>query len=85
MASGIITIASDIPANREWIKHNESGLIAENIDAESIRVCMEYAMNDSEFKQKAAGLSREVILKRAIWSQNMQLVEQKYLKLIKNS
>jgi glycosyltransferase involved in cell wall biosynthesis len=84
MASGIITIASDIPANREWINHKENGLIAENLDTESIKVCMEYAMNDSQFKQRAAALSREVILERAIWTQNMQLVEQKYLKIIRN-
>jgi glycosyltransferase involved in cell wall biosynthesis len=85
MASGIITIASDIPANREWIKHKENGLISENINEESLKVCMEYAMNDLQFKQKASRLSREVILERAIWSQNMQLVEQKYLILINNS
>jgi glycosyltransferase involved in cell wall biosynthesis len=85
MASGIITIASDIPANREWINHKENGLIAENIDAESLKICMEYAMSDSQFKQKASRLSREVILERAIWTQNMQLVEQKYLNIINNS
>ncbi|MBZ9687621.1 glycosyltransferase family 4 protein [Clostridium estertheticum] len=85
MASGIITIASDIPANREWIDHNSNGLITENNDVESLKLSMEFALNDSEFKQKAAKLSREVILKKAIWTQNMQLVEQKYLALLKNN
>lgn len=85
MASGIVTIASDIPANREWITHKENGLITENIDDESLRTSMECALNDLEFKKKASRLSREVILKRAIWTQNMQLVEQKYLDLIKNN
>ncbi|MBW9157847.1 glycosyltransferase family 4 protein [Clostridium tagluense] len=85
MASGIITIASDIPANREWIHHKKNGLITENIDVESLKTSMELALNDSEFKQKASRLSREVILKKAIWDQNMQLVEQKYLALLKNN
>jgi len=83
MASGIITIASDIPANREWIDHKKNGLITEKIDVESLKISMEIALNDSEFRQGSSKLSREVILKKAIWTQNMQLVENKYLNLLK--
>ena len=84
MASGITTIASDIPANREWINHKENGLLTENIDDVSLKFCMDYALNNLEFKQKAAILSRKIILDKAIWTDNMSSVEQKYLELIKS-
>ena len=46
---------------------------------------MEYALNNSGFKQKAAILSRKIILDKAIWTENMSAVEEKYLELIKDS
>ena len=60
MAYGCIPIVSDIPANKEWIINGENGLIVKD------SICLEDVDERNAFK-----INRNIILKKAIWSDNI--------------
>lgn len=83
MACGIMNIVSDIPANTEWIEDGVNGIILKGNQPEHIAKGIKNAIGDLELKQKCISLNRDIILKRAIWEDNMGQIEQEYEKLQK--
>ncbi|MEY4877498.1 MAG: hypothetical protein RL708_2648 [Bacteroidota bacterium] len=84
MACGAACIATNIPANTQWIKDGENGFIV-NID--DIKLLAEKIIylnsNFDEFQNRAIAINQKIIAERAIWNTNMKIVEQKYFSLIK--
>lgn len=85
MACDAFCIATDIPANRQWIEHGVNGFLVEIDDVEALAVCLLKAYeNYSELQEKASPVNRAIIEERGIWSSNMNVVEQKYRDMIRN-
>jgi L-malate glycosyltransferase len=82
MASGIIPIVSNIPANCEWIKSNSNGLILENKNDFLLYELFVEALENKRLKENCLIKNREIILKKAIWKDNMTQVENKYIKIV---
>lgn len=82
MASGIINIVSDIPANTEWIQDGVNGIIVKGNDIDSIAGSIQSAIDNSKLKQDSIKINRDIILKRALWDDNMKYIEQEYMKLL---
>jgi glycosyltransferase involved in cell wall biosynthesis len=85
MAYGTPCIVSDIPANREWIKNGENGIIIESIDSITLLRGMERIIDDEILQKNCEKRCREEILKRAIWDDNMAMVEEEYESLLSGS
>lgn len=83
MASGIMNIVSDIPANTEWIQDGVNGAIVKNNDIYNIAKVMQSVINNQELKQDSLLINRDIILKRAVWDDNMKYVESEYMGLLK--
>jgi glycosyltransferase involved in cell wall biosynthesis len=83
MACGTACIATNIPANSQWIKDGINGFLVEIDDVETLGEKIIYLnRNYHVFQNKAIPLNHEIIANRAIWSTNMNAVEQKYYSLI---
>ncbi|MBL4938122.1 glycosyltransferase [Clostridium sp. YIM B02515] len=83
MACGILPIVSDLPANREWVIHNHNGLVIENIHEDLLFEALIKAVNDENLQKRCNIENRKIILQRAIWENNMNIIENEYLKLIR--
>jgi glycosyltransferase involved in cell wall biosynthesis len=82
MAFGTPCIVSDLPANREWIIDGENGIIIDSISSTVLCDGMERIIKDEVLVKRCEKECREEILKRAIWDDNMAMVEKEYKKLL---
>ncbi len=65
MAMGVPAAASDIPANREWIAHNQSGWLFPQGDVDALARILEGAASDEKNRQDVALRGRAIALARA--------------------
>jgi len=85
MACGAFCIATDIPANTQWIEDGKNGFIVkiDDISALANKIVTSYH-HYSELQKKAVPINEKIIREKAIWSNNMKVVEDKYKSLIKS-
>ena len=81
MASGVFPVVSAIPGNREWVEDNRGGLTFPPGDPSALAGCLLRAKDELELRKTAAGINLELIQKKAIWQDNMKLVEEKFQEL----
>ncbi|MFQ5599324.1 MAG: glycosyltransferase [Candidatus Krumholzibacteriia bacterium] len=79
MAAGCFPVASDIPGNREWITHAETGLLFPCGDDAALAACLQRAAGDADLRRRAAEANRRVVSERASWENNMRAVEQLFM------
>jgi glycosyltransferase involved in cell wall biosynthesis len=85
MACGVAPVVTDIPANREWIKHGENGLLfpLHHSDklAESIIKLYQNRQLIDRFRKKNISIIEE----RGLWGKNMEIAEKAFIKLREQS
>ncbi len=85
MACGCVNLASDIPANRSWIKDGVNGFLVPVDDpvylAEKI---LEIYKHYNEIQNKALSFNDQLIHEKAIWSKNMNWMKMKYEELMQS-
>jgi len=83
MACGAFCIATEIPANTQWIKDNENGFLVEIDDVNGLtdKIVSSYNHYD-ELQKLALPYNKKIIQEQAIWATNMKMVELKYQSLI---
>lgn len=83
MACGSYCIATEIPANTQWIKDSENGFLVKIDDVEGLanKIVTSYLKYD-ELQKIANPINQKVIKEKAIWANNMKLVLDKYQSLI---
>jgi len=83
MACETFCIATDIPANHQWIKHNENGFLVKIDDVDGLaKAILETANNYGELQQNSLSLSKELLLDKGIWEVNMKRMEDQYKRLV---
>jgi len=72
MAFGTIPVLSDLPANNEWVKNQENGII--------VKTSLPYALNDALNldQEKVANLNAEIIDRKASKKANKKIFESIY-------
>lgn len=81
MACGATCIVSNIPANNEWIKNNESGIVLDKLNEIPLAKSIEYIF-ENKMSNDVLNMNRKIISERAIWDDNMKTVEDEFIKLI---
>lgn len=81
MACGCFPVAGDLESIREWIMPNENGLLFDSNHPRSIADAIVTAIENKELRNKAATLNQEIIVSRAEYKNNMQMVEEFYAKV----
>lgn len=82
MACDTFCIATNIPANRQWIHHRENGFLVEINDVDALaQYILMASENYDELQQKSLSLSRKLIEEKGIWEVNMNRMEGEYKRL----
>lgn len=84
MACGALCIATNIPANIQWIEDDVNGYLVEIDDVDELAAKMIKSYNNFDVFQKSAlPINRQIISEKADWRHNMSAVIGKYEFLIK--
>ncbi len=78
LASGLPSIVSDIPTNREWITPDEHGWHFPDGDAAGLAEKIIYARNQRVILSKMSQSCRRLAEQRADWSKNFQVLLKAY-------
>jgi glycosyltransferase involved in cell wall biosynthesis len=81
MAAGAFPIASDIPANRQWITHGKNGLLFPVGDSNALKEAILQASNDPGFRASACATNRQIAQERADWNANARAMENLLLQI----
>lgn len=79
MACGTFCIATEIPANTQWINDGENGFLVKINDVEGLadKIVNSY-FNYEKYQENAVPFNKKIIAEKAIWENNMKLVDKKY-------
>ena len=81
MATGLYPVVSDIEANREWIRNNETGALVPLDDPEALAAAVNLALESAEARRQAVVRNRQLIEQKASWAVNMGRIEAAYFRL----
>jgi glycosyltransferase involved in cell wall biosynthesis len=81
MAAGAFPIVSDLPSQREWIRHGENGLLVPVRDASALATAIERALDDGMLRRTAAELNRRIVEERGLNETQMAKMEEWYWRL----
>jgi glycosyltransferase involved in cell wall biosynthesis len=78
MACGAFPIASDIPANRNWLHDGENGLLYPCRDEKALADALVRALKRPEWRTAVMPENWEIIRTRASWIRSMERMERHY-------
>jgi len=67
MACGCFPIATNIPANAQWIEHGKNGLLYRPSDDVALAEMLQLALTDSALRQSAEAINRDIVEKEIDW------------------
>jgi glycosyltransferase involved in cell wall biosynthesis len=82
MATGAAVVASDIPANREWITDGENGLLVPSADATALGKALLRLAADPEERARLGRAARQTAVERAAEGPALAAAEQIYRSLL---
>jgi len=82
MACGLYPVASDIPANREWLEDGSNGLLVAPGDGAGLASALAAACGDANARAAATEKNRRLIAARADWTNNMLVVRKLFEKVL---
>jgi len=84
MACGAFPVVTDIPANREWIRHGENGFLTDLHDPHMLANLVIQALERNSLRKAAAESNWKIVRQRGSWASAMETMEAQYRKLIHN-
>lgn len=72
MACGCFPVATDIPANAQWLEQGRNGLLFRAGDAVGLAEALARAAGDAALRETAAVVNRLIVEQRADWQVNVQ-------------
>jgi glycosyltransferase involved in cell wall biosynthesis len=82
MACGVFPVVSNIPGNREWVQDGVNGKVFRLGSPTSLAQAILGALSQPELINAAAEHNRETIEKKAIWADDMALIENAFKVLV---
>jgi glycosyltransferase involved in cell wall biosynthesis len=82
MACGLFPIASDIPANREWIQNGSNGFLVPPRDPQALSRAIGDAWKNVDIRSSARKENARLIEARADWFKNMTIIKTHFDRLI---
>lgn len=67
MACGCAVVASNLPAIRDVVRHEQTGLLFEPGDEQGLAQALQRLADDAELREKLAAAGREFVVKRFDW------------------
>lgn len=85
MACACFPIATDIPANGQWIEHSVNGLLYPPGNADRLAECILQAAADVGWRKRAGVINREIVETRADWRVCVARMNETYVKAIRHA
>jgi glycosyltransferase involved in cell wall biosynthesis len=82
MACGVFPVVSDIPANREWIRDGENGLLFPPRDDGALAESVVQAFHDHDLRTGATAANLKLIREKADWYRNMEAVARLFERVV---
>lgn len=82
MSCACFPIATDIPANSQWISHGVNGFLYPSGDASRLAECILRAASDVDLRARAGIINRDIVEKRADWRVSVAHMRDVYNKAI---
>jgi len=75
MACGAFPVVSDIAGNREWVESGVNGILFRLGSPSSLAQAVTSALSDDKLVASAVQKNSEIVQKKALWTDNMSVVE----------
>lgn len=85
MACSSFPVATNIPANAQWIEDGSNGLLYPPGDSQMLAQALTRAAVDSALRQHAGHLNREIVEQRADWRRCVARMDALYTRLIQGT
>ena len=83
MASGLIPVVSNISGNREWVKEGGNGFLFPPGDYKALAQRTIWIIKEFNQTQRIRERNLKLIKEKALWEDNMKIIEEKFLELLK--
>ena len=85
MACACFPIATDIPANAQWIDHGVNGFLYPAGDTTRLAECILWAAGDPGLRASAGVINRAIVESRADWRMSVARMNSTYAKAIRHA
>ena len=85
MACELAPVVTSLPANREWVTHEENGFIVPVGDSETLANKIEYLLTNAKVRDKFGKTCRKIITERAEHWKEMEKMGKMYKDLIESN
>jgi glycosyltransferase involved in cell wall biosynthesis len=82
MCCGVYPVLCDLPANKEWVNDGENGIIIEDTTEKAVCDAILWCYNNKACLKQASAKNRDIIREKALWENNVKIVEKLYNKII---
>lgn len=84
MGCGLYPVLCDLPANREWIEDGENGMIINNITEDDVKDAILKCTSNKQYMKTQSKVNIDIIKEKALWKNNIKVVEDLYEKISLN-
>lgn len=82
MYCGLFPVVCGLPANKEWVKDKENGLVVEEVNEVNVGDALLWCYKNKEHMARVSQSNIEIIEKRALWKNNSKIVEGLYKRML---
>lgn len=82
MCCGLYPVVCDLPANREWVKDKDNGVIIEEISDETVKNALLWCYENRDKLEQVSEKNINIIKEKALWKNNAKIVENLYNKIL---
>ena len=82
MAVGLFPIVSDIAGNREWITDGVNGFLVDPHDPDALAARITLALRRVDWRREVGQQNKEIVKRRALRRNQMDIVEEAYRELV---
>lgn len=84
MACKLPPVATNIPANREWIENGISGLLVPRKNPKSLAENIVKILNDGDSRRSLAKKAHKTVIERADWEKNSKLLDNLIISMVRH-
>lgn len=75
MCCGLFPIVSNLPANLEWVRDKENGIVIKESSDDELSRAIVWCANNFDILKKASEENAKLIREKALWDNNVKIVE----------
>lgn len=82
MYCGLFPVVCGLPANKEWVRDGENGLVIEEVNETNVCNALLWCYKNKEHMAKVSQDNIDIIEEKALWRNNSKIVEDLYKRMM---